>query len=266
MDRTFAADSLANRRALVTGGARGIGEAISRELAAMGAEVVIADLDVDTASQTAADIVAGGGRARALHVDLADRPSLAAFCESVDPVDILVNNAAPRQANEAFLDMPDADWDEQFAILLWAPTVLIRDLGRRMADRGHGAIVNIISTSSQRPAPFVAPYSAAKAALEVVTKVAALELGPRGVRCNGVSPTFVPTERNRPVWERVGFSESSGRANPLGRIATPEDIAGAVAWLATDAAAYCNGQVITIDGGASAGVFLPPPAPHPSTT
>jgi NAD(P)-dependent dehydrogenase (short-subunit alcohol dehydrogenase family) len=261
MNDTFAGDALGDERALVTGGARGIGEAITRQLAAMGAEVLIADRDIDLATAVAQDIVGQGGRASAHEIDLADRSGLVSFCEAIDPIDILVNNAAPRQANGPFLDMPDSDWEEQFAILLWAPLVLIRDIGRRMAERGHGSIVNIISTASQRPAPFTAPYGAAKAAMEVVTKVTALELGPRGVRCNGVSPSFVPTERNRTVWERVGFSENSGRANPMGRIATPADVAGTVAWLLSSAAGYGNGQVIIVDGGASAGVFIPPPAP-----
>jgi gluconate 5-dehydrogenase len=263
MSSAFATDALAGQRALVTGSARGIGEAIARQLARMGAHVEIADLDLDAARSTADDIVAGGGLATARAVDLADHGGLAAFCEDVDPIDILVNNAAPRVPNGPFMDVPIEEWLFLFSILLWAPLILIRDLGRRMAERGHGSIVNVISTGAQRPAPFTAAYGAAKAAMEVITKVTALDLGPRGVRSNGIAPTFVPTERNRAIWERVGFSENSSRSNPIGRGATPEDMGNVVGWLVSDAAAYVNGQIVVVDGGSSAGVFTPPPPSAP---
>jgi len=253
-------DALAGQRAVVTGAARGIGEAIARSLAAAGADVVVADLNGAAATQVADDIVGAGGKATAVAVDLSEPPTVVDFAHTLGQVDVLVNNAAPRQTNTPFLDTPDEEWDIQFALILTAPRLLIRELGRTMAERGRGAIVNISSASAVRPASFVAPYAAAKAGIEVLTKVAALELGPRGVRTNAVAPTFVPTERNRPVWERVGFSEQSGRANPLGRMATPDDVAAVVTWLATDAAGYLNGQVIAVDGGSSAGIFMPPPA------
>jgi len=254
-------DALAGRRALVTGAARGIGEAIARSMASAGADVVIADLNGDAAGAVADALVDEGHKATAVAVDLSQRDTVLDFARSIGQVDVLVNNAAPGQTNTPFLDTPDEEWDIQFALLLTAPRLLSRELGRAMAERGHGAIVNISSASAVRPAAFVAPYAAAKAGVEVLTKVLALELGPRGVRANAVAPTFVPTERNRPVWERVGFSENSGRANPLGRIATPDDVAAVVTWLATDGAAYVNGQIIAVDGGTSAGIFMPPPAP-----
>jgi NAD(P)-dependent dehydrogenase (short-subunit alcohol dehydrogenase family) len=182
----FAPDALDGQRALLTGGGRGIGEAIARQLASMGAEALIADLDGEAAARVAAEIVECGGPATAQVLDLGD-------------------------------------------------------LDRRAATRSVHC-----------------PDGAAKAAMEVVTKVTALERGPRGVRSNGVAPTFVPTERNRPVWDRVGFSESSSHSNPLGRIAAPGDIAGTVGWLVSDAAEYVNVQIITVDGGSGAGVFIPP--------
>ena len=171
-----------------------------------------------------------------------------------------MNNAGPKQTNSPFLETPDSDWDLQFA---YPPGRRSRPFVSSVDGwpSAGGSIVNIISLASARPAPFVAPYAAAKAGMEIVTKVTALELGPKGVRSNGVSPAFVPTERNRPTWELTGFNENSGRNNPLGRIATPQDIAGTVAWLVSDAAGYVNGQVITVDGGSGAGVFMPPPAP-----
>jgi NAD(P)-dependent dehydrogenase (short-subunit alcohol dehydrogenase family) len=257
---TFSTEALTGKRALVTGGSRGIGGAIVDQLVAMGADIVIADVDLDAARTKAAEVVGRGGHAEALAVDLVSREATHELARIVGPVDVLVNNAAPGQTNAPFVNIPDQEWELQFAVIMWAPLILTREIGTAMAERGTGgSIVNMLSASVRSPAPFVAPYAAAKAALEIITKCAALELGPRGVRTNGVAPTFVPTERNRAVWERVGFTEGSSRNNPSGRMATPEDVAGAVGWLCSDAAAYVNGQTIHVDGGSSAGMFIPPP-------
>jgi NAD(P)-dependent dehydrogenase (short-subunit alcohol dehydrogenase family) len=220
---------------------------------------VIADVNLELADALAEELRGGGAKAEAVTIDLRDRDATLDFARGVGAVDVLVNNAAPTQSNTAFMDTPDSEWELQFSVILWGPIVLVRELGRGMADRGRGSIVNILSTSARSPAAFVAPYAAAKAALEIVTKVTALELGPRGVRSNAIAPAFVPTERNRPVWERVGFTEGATQANPLGRLATPQDMASTVAWLVSDAASYVNGQVITVDGGTSAGVFVAKP-------
>ena len=255
----FAGDALENRRALVTGGSRGIGGAIADTLGAMGAAVVIADVDAEAAQRKVAELAGSGVTAEPHRVDLADRAAVASFAEGLEGIDILVNNAAPGQTNAPFMDVPDSEWEHQFAVIMWAPLVLTRILGGKMARSGHGgAIVNILSTAVDRPAAFVAPYAAAKAALEIITKVSALELGQHGVRANGIAPSFVPTDRNRAVWERVGFTDDIGRANPSGRIATVEDIAGAVGFVVSDAASYLNGQTLTVDGGASAGIYMPP--------
>ncbi|HKA04253.1 MAG TPA: SDR family oxidoreductase [Acidimicrobiales bacterium] len=259
MNQTFSPTALEGRRALVTGGARGIGEAIGRTLSSMGAELVIADVNLELAQALAEELQAGGAKAEAVTVDLRDREATLDFARSVGAVDVLVNNAAPTQSNSPFMETPDSEWELQFSVILWAPIVLVREFGQGMADRGRGSIVNILSTSARSPAAFVAPYAAAKAALEIVTKVTALELGPRGVRSNAIAPAFVPTERNRPVWDRVGFTEGAMQANPLGRLATPLDMASTVAWLVSDAASYVNGQVVTVDGGSSAGVFMAKP-------
>ena len=255
----FNAEALAGQRALVTGGSRGIGGAIVDELAGMGAEIVIADVDLPAAQAKVDELRARGVRGEAVHADLADRDATLELARSVGVVDLLVNNAAPGQTNAPFIELPDSEWERQFAVIMWAPLILTRELGRAMGERGRGVIVNILSAAVRGPSPFVAPYAAAKAALEIITKCTALELGIKGVRANGVAPTFVPTERNRAVWERVGFTEGSGRANPSGRIATPEDIAGTVGWLCSDAARFVNGQTIHVDGGASAGIYFPPP-------
>lgn len=257
---SFSSTALTGKRALVTGGSRGIGGAIADRLAGMGAALVIADVNMQGAQAKVEELRSTGGAAEAHQVDLSDRAATKAFAAGIGAIDILVNNAAPMQTNAPFLEIPDDEWELQFSVIMWAPLLLTRAIGRAMVDAGNGgAIVNILSTSVRSPATFVAPYAAAKAALDVITKCSALELGPHGIRTNAVAPTFVPTERNRPVWERTGFSEGSSRSNPSGRMATPEDIAGAVAFLVSEDAAFVNGQTLTVDGGSSAGIFMPAP-------
>jgi NAD(P)-dependent dehydrogenase (short-subunit alcohol dehydrogenase family) len=253
MTDAYRSDALSGKRALVTGGARGIGEATVRQLAAMGADLVIADLNLELAQEVVKDLEKSGSTASAVSVDLTDREATRAFGAQMNDIDILVNNAAPSQTNAPFMEIPDSEWEVQFAVIMWAPLILTREIGRSMAERGGGAIVNISSMAARSPVPFVAPYAAAKAALEIITKVTAAELGPKGVRCNAVAPTFVPTERNRPVWERMGFTENIARGVALGRTATTTDVADVVAWLASPAASFISAQVVYVDGGGSTG-------------
>ena len=252
MTDQYRPDALAGKRAMVTGAARGIGEATVRQLAAMGADILIVDVNLDTANDVASDLAANGTKAEAAALDLTDREATLAFARDVGRVDILVNNAAPGQTNAPFLEIPDSEWELQFAVIMWAPLILSRELGRSMADAGGGTIVNISSMAARNPVPFVAPYAAAKAALEIVTRVTAAELGPRGVRANAVAPTFVPTERNRPVWERMGVTEEGARTGNDGKLATTSDVADVVAWLCSPASTYVSGQVIYVDRGLSA--------------
>jgi NAD(P)-dependent dehydrogenase (short-subunit alcohol dehydrogenase family) len=239
-------DVLQGMRAMVTGSSRGIGEATVRQLAAMGAEVVIADMNIDLAREVADDLSSGGTKASAVAIDLTDRDATRALGTSVGPLDILVNNAGPRQTNGDFLDMPESEWELQFSVLLWAPIILTQVVGKAMAEAGKGSIVNISSMAVQRPNGAVAPYAIAKSGIETLTRITSIELGPKGVRCNAVAPSFVPTERNRPVWDRVGYDETTGLGRDGRRLTTTTDVGEVVAWVASPAASHINGQVITV--------------------
>ena len=257
--RTFRDDALEGRRALVTGGSRGIGAVIAGRLAAMGADLVLAADDEAGLEQVAAQIGAAGGNAEVVRLDLRDPTAVADLARRAHDVDVLVNNAAPGQGSAPFLDTSDEAWDLQFDLILRAAVRLMRPLGRAMAERGQGAIVNISSASVKTAAPFVTPYAAAKAAMELVTRAAALELGPSGVRVNAVAPSFTPTERVAHLTADPDFLIELSKTVPMGRLASPEDVADAVGWLASDAASFVNGQVIAVDGGSSAGSWRPTP-------
>ena len=188
--------SLAGRRALVTGGSRGIGAAICRQLAMRGAqEIVIAADDERGLDEISDELATFGTLARPVVVDLRDADATLHLAEEAGAVDILVNNAAPGQGRTMFLDTDDDAWDLQLDVILRAAVRLIRSVGRSMVELRRGSIVNISSMSVRDAAPYVAPYAAAKAGIEVVTRVAALEMGPHGVRTNAVAPSFVPTQR-----------------------------------------------------------------------
>jgi NAD(P)-dependent dehydrogenase (short-subunit alcohol dehydrogenase family) len=248
---------LAGRRALITGGSRGIGEAIALRLASMGASLLLVADDEDGLANVKSAVAQAGGEAEVQVVDLLDKAAVERLGEYASDVDVLVNNAAPGQGRTMFSETPDDAWDLQLELILRVSVRLMRAVGPKMAERGWGSIVNISSASVADAAPYVAPYAAAKAGLEAVTRVAALEYGPSGVRVNAVRPSFTPTARVGHLASDADFLESRAKKVPLGRIATPADIAELVAWLCTDAAGFITGQSINIDGGVTAGTWRP---------
>ena len=244
---------------LVTGGGRGIGRAIALRLAQEGAAVAVVDRDSEPAHEVARAIAAMGRTAVALEADIAAERAPARMVEAAEkalgPLHVLVSNVAKTgPANLA--DTDEASWDAEFAVTLRAAWLLSRAALPGMVERGHGAIVNIASvnalTSLGNPA-----YSAAKAGLLSLTRQIATEYGPKGIRCNAVSPGTVRTEN--PSWtnrlkEDPKVFEKLERWYPVGRVGAPEDIAAAVAYLASDEAGFTNGANLVVDGGLTAGM------------
>jgi 3-oxoacyl-[acyl-carrier protein] reductase len=232
--------------AVVTGAAQGIGRAIAMRLARDGFEVVAVDRDAAAVEHMGQEI---GGRAYVL--DVSDPDAVAALAGRLGPCRVLVNNAGiwryallsettPQQAHDVL------------ATNLLGPLLLMQALVPLMA--GGGSVVNISSVVAHSPPGGVGLYPPSKAALETLTRMAAAEFGPAGVRCNAVAPGLVPTEGTQ-----AHFGDESARAGrgallPLGRLGTPEDIAGVVSFLCSDDARYVTGQVIRVDGGYTAAV------------
>lgn len=249
-----AVSDLQGRLALVTGPSRGIGEAIAKELAARGAEVMLASRDREALDRVAGEIAAGGGTGSVRVVDLSRREEVQRLADAAAQVDVLINNAAYSETFTPLTDIGDEHWKQTFEVAFWSPLVLIRVIGTAMARRGRGSIINISSVVTQLPPPLTAAYVCAKTALESLTKLTAMELARKGVRCNAIAPGIVATELTammKPISAWTYYQQSV----PLGREGECTEIAHVAAWLASDESSYVTGQIIKADGGLTTGQY-----------
>ncbi len=239
-----------SRVALVTGAGRGIGRAIAGNLAGLGHRVAVNDLTADAAAATVAAVEAAGGEAVAAGADVTDEAAVAKMFEEVadrlGPVEILVNNAGITRDNLVLRMSPD-DWDAVLNTNLRAVYLCTRAALRSMLKARWGRIVSISSVSGLRGNAGQANYAAAKAGLIGFTKTVAKEVGSRNVTVNAVAPGFIETEMTAELPASV--REALLPAISLGRFGTPQDVASAVGYLASDSASYITGQVIVVDGG-----------------
>jgi NAD(P)-dependent dehydrogenase (short-subunit alcohol dehydrogenase family) len=240
--------------AVVTGGARGIGRATATALAAAGAEVAILDRDARTAEATARAIHADGPAISAHAADVTDEAALErAFGTIVQHrggVDILVNSAGIGLRHAA-VDHPLADWDKVVAVNLTGVFLCSRIAARTMISRRGGAIVNLASImgfSGGGIYPNVS-YQATKGAVVNMTRALAVEWASSGIRVNAVAPTWVRTNLTAPLLDQPGVMERIAALTPMGRPATPEEIAHAILSLASPAAAMVTGHTLAVDGG-----------------
>ncbi|BEP16182.1 SDR family oxidoreductase [Acidothermaceae bacterium B102] len=250
---SFSTHTAQGRTAIVTGSTSGIGAAIARALAAEGAHVLVSGRDTTRGDAVVSEIRSGGGRADFLAVDLQGsygdlRAFASAATDLLGQVDILVNNAGiyPATLTE---DLADSDLDAMLAVNIRAPHVLVASLVPAMAARGSGVVVTIGSWMARVGSPFAAMYSATKAADEQLTRAWAAEYGPRGVRVNTVAPgaTLTPgNEASRPILDKMTAR------TPAGVVVQPSDIADAVVFLSSDAAAMIHGITLSVDGGITA--------------
>lgn len=244
---------LSGQVAVVTGAASGIGLAAAELLSQCGARLALLDLRGEVAG-VAADLEGGLDRHLACAVDLEEPAAIAeAIAQAHDrfgAVDILVNNAGVALLDEAE-DLSESAWDRTMAINLKAPFLLAQAVGRGMKQRGYGRIINLASQASVIALDRHAAYCASKAALIGLTKVLALEWAPHGITVNAISPTVVDTDLGRKAW--AGDTGAAMRTRiPVGRFARPDEIAGVILFLASDASAMVTGENIIVDGGYTA--------------
>jgi 3-oxoacyl-[acyl-carrier protein] reductase len=245
--------SLVDKTALVSGGTRGIGRACSLLLAQAGARVVIT---FRSNSAGAAEVVEGirraGGEAMALQADAADSSAMEEVFEAVrrafGPVGIAVANAGIWE-RAPIEEMTEEQWQRTLDVNLKSVFLLCRLAAPEMKERRFGKIVLISSTAGQRGEPFYSHYAASKGAILSFTKSLAAELGPYGINVNCVAPGWVETDMTAEVFKDPASREAIIRGIPLGRLPQPEDIAGAVLFLASELARHVQGEILNVNGG-----------------
>jgi len=237
--------------AVITGGAQGIGRAIAETLAQGGANVVVADLQVEKAEATAKEITANAGQqAIAVHVDVADSASAKAMIDRAiaefGRIDILVNNAGTTRDN-LIMRMKEADWDLVLNVNLKGAFNCSKAAIRSMMKQHYGRIINITSVSGLAGQAGQTNYSSSKAGLIGFTKALAKEVGSRNITVNAVAPGFVETVLTDDLPQEL--KDLALQMTPVGRFGKPQDIANAVAFLASDEVSFITGQVLSVDGG-----------------
>ena len=253
-------EGLAGKRALITGGAAGIGRAIALKLAREGCDIAILDIDARAAEATAAEVRALGRGAKAATGDVSDpasvRAAVTALSDKSAPIDILVNNAGIARLG-SLLTISDKDWRDTFAVNVDGVFNVTRAVVPGMVERKQGAVVNLASWLGRRGHPAFSAYAATKFAIVGMTQSLAPEVAPSGVRVNAVCPGLIGGTPMRDALdatsEAAGLPRAAERAKsiPIGRIGTPEDVAGTVIFLCSRAGAYLTGAVIPVDGGSS---------------
>ncbi len=256
--KTFAKDLLAGRVAVVTGGGTGIGRVVARELAAHGADVVLASRDGERLSAAAAALAAQTRRrVIAVPTDVSDPDSVKSLFATVDAefgrVDVLVNGAAANFVRPSET-LTSVRWRKVIDIVLNGTFHCSVEAGRRMLARGEGSIVNLIASYAWTGAPGFAPSASAKAGVLALTRTLGVEWAPRGVRVNAVCPGLIDTpQSNERLWPEPWMRETLLEGVPSKAFGSERDVASAVLYLCAPETGYVNAEVLTVDGGSSVG-------------
>ncbi len=246
---------------VVTGGGTGIGEAICHRFASEGANVIVAELEVENGTGTAADINSDGGNAIFCETDTSNsdsvRSMVATAIDEFGTIDILVNNAATFVFGKVE-DVTDADWAKVFGVNVIGYANCVREVLPTFRNAGRGAVVNIASVSSYIAQPEFVPYNASKGAVAQLTRCLAMDLAADSIRVNAVCPGAIKTRATDMHIDSLGLDREQsyvdfGQGALMKRMGEPREIAAVVAFLASDDASYMTGELVVVDGGATIG-------------
>jgi gluconate 5-dehydrogenase len=246
---------LSGRRALVTGSASGIGFGLARGLAAAGASLVLNGRNADRLARAAELLLADGATVHTVAFDVsvgaAVSEGVAHIEREIGAIDILVNNAG-MQHRAPLEDFPEAKWHELMRTNIDSVFLVGQAVARHMIARGRGKIINICSINSELGRPTIAPYTATKGAVKMLTKGMAIDWGPKGLQVNGIGPGYIKTELNAALMANPDFMQWVVGHTPARRWGDIADLAGAAVFLASDASNFVNGHILYVDGGLTA--------------
>ncbi|MBV8652541.1 MAG: SDR family oxidoreductase [Alphaproteobacteria bacterium] len=243
---------LSGRTALVTGSSRGLGRAMAEGLAAAGAAVVLNGADAGRLAEAAAAMLKAGHKVHEARFDVTDEAAVLAAFAALDgngiAVDILINNAGI-QFRKPMVELDTADWRRVIETNLTSAFIVGREAAKRMIPRGRGKIINIGSLTSAAARATVAPYTAAKGGVKMLTQSMCAEWAQHGIQANAIGPGYMLTEMNTALVENEAFNAWVIGRTPARRWGKPEELIGTAVFLASAASDYVNGQIIYVDGG-----------------
>ena len=244
---------LEQKRAIITGGTRGIGLAIARRFLAEGAAVTIASRKQDNVDAACRELVEYGHRIHGVAAHVGRPDDVARLVDAAEqahgPITTLVNNAGTNPYFGPIVESDDAAWQKTMDVNVTGPYRLSRECARRMIGAEGGTIINIASIAGITALPMQGIYSVSKAALIMLTKVLARELGGQGIRVNAILPGLIETKLSEAIWSDPKVKEATTGLKALGRIGQPDELAGAAVYFASDASTFTTGAVLQVDGG-----------------